>query len=135
MIVIAIIAILATAGMGFYRGYIKNVEIQSVSKAIGGDLRQMRAKSMIGEGGYKWAVRFVKDAGGDYYYTYSTNGSNSTTTATTTLSLGIAFTDPPSGYKDVIFSKIAGTTTATTIVILSEGSYATNTVSAMGAIY
>ncbi|KKT36207.1 MAG: Pilin assembly protein [Parcubacteria group bacterium GW2011_GWA1_44_13] len=136
LIVIAIMAILAAVGAGFYRGFAKNVELQSSSKMIASDLRQMRAKSMAGESGYKWGVRFVKDAGGDYYITFSTDGTNSTTTATTTLSSGVTFSDPVSGYKEVIFNKITGTiSTATTTSVTLEGTTATTTISTIGTIY
>lgn len=136
LIVIAIMAVLAAAGAGFYRGAVKNMELQTASKMIASDLRQMRAKSMIGEGGYKWGARFVKDTGGDYYLLFSTDGINSTTTATTTLSLGITFSDPASGYKEIIFNKISGSIpAATTTSITQEGATATTTVSSIGTIY
>ena len=136
LIVIAIMAVLAVTGSGFYRGVVKNMEIQSASKMIVSDLQQMRAKSMIGESGYKWGVRFVKNTSGDYYITFSTDGTNSTTTATTTLSSGIRFSDPASGYKDVIFNKISGTIpAATTTSITQEGATATTTISRIGPIY
>jgi hypothetical protein len=80
-------------------------------------------------------VHFVKDAGGDYYTLFSTDGINSTTTATTTLSSGITFADPAVGYKDIIFNKITGNTTATTTSIALEGVVATTTVSSIGTVY
>lgn len=139
LIVIAIIAILGTVGSGYYRGFIKNVEIQSVSKTLAGDLRQVRSKSMIGEDGVKWGAHFVNVNGGDQYYelfSTPTNYAGGTVTATTTLSKGLIFSDPSAdSSKDIIFTKISGTTTASTIVIVSEGSYATTTVSSIGSIY
>src|SRR3990172_3162925 len=94
LIVIAIMAVLAVTGSGFYRGVVKNMEIQSASKMIVSDLQQMRAKSMIGESGYKWGVRFVKNTSGDYYITFSTDGTNSTTTAPPPL-----FSSPPTFFS------------------------------------
>lgn len=137
LIVISIMVVLLAAGSGFYRGFGKNVELSSTSQNIAADLRQMQSKAMIGDSGYKWGVRFVKNAsGGDYYLLFSTDGTNSTTTATTTLSSGITFSDPASGFKDVVFGKITGTTTAaTTTSIILEGIVATTTISALGAIY
>lgn len=136
LIVIAIISLLASAGMGFYRGYMKEVELKSASKMIESDLRAMRSKSMIGESGYKWGVRFVKNTAGDYYITFSTDGTNSTTTATTTLSAGVVFSDPATGFKEVIFNKITGTiATATTTSITTENRTATTTISVIGTIY
>lgn len=139
LIVIAIIAILGTVGSGYYRGFIKNVEIQSVSKTLAGDLRHMRSKAMIGEDGVKWGVHIVNVSGGDQYYelfSTPTNYAGGTVTATTTLSKGLSFSDPSAGAsKDIIFTKISGTTTPATVVIVSEGSYSTTTVSSIGAVY
>lgn len=137
LIVIALMSVLLAAGSGFYRNFGRNVELSSTSQNIAADLRQMQAKSMAGESGYKWGVRFVKNASGsDYYLSFSTDGTNSTTTATTTLSSGIRFVDPASGYKDIIFNKILGTiNTATTTSITLEGAVATTTVATTGAVY
>lgn len=137
LIVMSIMVVLLAAGSGFYRGFGKNVELSSASQNIAADLRQMQSKAMIGDSGYKWGARFVKNASGsDYYLLFSTDGTNSTTTATTTLSSGITFLDPASGSKDIIFSKITGTTTAaTTTSITLEGMVATTTISALGTIY
>ncbi len=135
LIVIGIMAVLLVAGGGMYRNFGKSVELSATSQTIAADLRQMQSKAMVGEGGYKWGVHFVKDAGGDYYTLFSTDGTNSTTTATTTLSSGITFADPASGYKDIIFNKITGNTTATTTSIVLEGVVATTTVSSIGTVY
>lgn len=137
LMVVAIMAVLMVGGVGFYRGFGRNVELSSTSQAIAADLRQMQAKAMVGESGYRWGVRFIKNASGnDYYLLFSTDGTNSTTTATTTLSSGIIFVDPTSGYKDVIFNKISGTiSAATTTSIRLESTTATTTISTTGAIY
>ncbi len=139
LIVIAIIAVLGTVGAGFYRGFVKSVEIQSISKTIAGDLRLVRSKSMIGEGGVKWGAHFVNVSGGSQYYelfSTPTNYAGGTVTSTTTLSSGVTFSDPSSGAsKDVIFTKISGTTTPSTVVLLSESTYATTTISSIGTVY
>ena len=139
LIVIAIIAVLGTVGSGYYREFIKNVEIQSVSKTLASDLRHARSKAMIGEDGFKWGAHIVNVNGGDQYYelfSTPTNYAGGTVTATTTLSRGLIFSDPSaSSSKDIIFTKISGTTTASTVVIVSEGNYATTTVSSIGAVY
>lgn len=137
LIVVAIMSILLVGGNGFYRGFSKSVELTSTSQMISADLRRMQSKAMVGDSGYKWGVRFVKNASGsDYYLLFSTDGTNSTTTATTTLSSGISFSDPASGYKDVIFNKISGTlAAATTTSVTLEGIVSTTTISALGTIY
>lgn len=141
IIVIAIIALLGSIGSGYYRGFIKNVELQSVSKTLAGDLKHMRSKSMIGEDGVKWGAHIVNTSGGSQYYELFSTPTNYTDGAkdvisTTTLSTGLTFYDPGVGAsKDIIFTKISGTTTPATIVVVSEGAYATTTISSIGSIY
>lgn len=141
LIVIAIITLLGAVGSGYYRGFIKNVEIQSVSKTLEGDLKHMRSKSMIGEGGVMWGAHIVNTSEGDQYYELFSTPTNYADIAkdvisTTTLSVGLSFSDPGAGAsKDIIFTKISGTTTATTVVVVSEGTYATTTVSSIGGVY
>lgn len=138
LIVIAIIALLAGAGAGFYRNIVKNIEIQSVAKVLAGDLRHMRSKSMIGENGLKWGAHIVNVNGDSHYYVLfstATNYAGGTALATTTLSSGVAFSDPSAGTsKDIIFTKITGTTTPATIVLTSEGSTQTINVTSIGTI-
>lgn len=141
LIVVAIVASLAAAGTGFYRGIVKNMEIQSVSKVLAEDLRLMRSKSMIGEGSSKWGAHIVNVSGGSQYYELFSTPTTYADIAkavmsTTTLSVGVTFSDPSAGTsKDIIFSKVAGATTATTIVLLSEGLTQTLAISSIGTIY
>lgn len=142
LIVIAIIAALAAAGTGYYRGFVKNVEIQSTAKTLAGDMRQMQSKAMSGEGGFKWGAHIVNTSvgGSQYYLLFSTPTTyadvSKSVTSTTTLSTGIAFSDPSAGTsKDIIFNKISGTTTAATVILVSESNTQTINVSSVGAIY
>lgn len=143
LMVVAIIALLAGVGSTFYRGFVKSVELQSISKTMAEDFRYARSKAMIGEGGYKWGAHVVNTASGgsQYYLLFSTptNYADASTTvmSTTTLSTGLTFSDPASGaYKDIIFSKISGNPAAsTTVVIVSEGKYSTTTISSIGTVY
>lgn len=136
LIVIAIIAILGVAGFETYRSFSKNVELRSASRSIAADLRYVQSKSMTGEGGRRWGAHFVSGdiTYGDHYTLFSTTGSATTTIATTTLSKGVTFSDPSSGTKDVIFSKISGTTTVSAVSIVSEGMTQTINVTAIGTI-
>ncbi len=140
LIIVAIISVIAAAGAGSYRNFGKAVELSSTAQVISAELRQMQAKAMIGAGGVKWGVRFVNGTPNDYYELFSTPttyaDANKDVTATTTLAKGTSFSDPAEGAtKDIIFSKISGTTTASTVVITSEGSFSTTTISAIGTIY
>lgn len=140
LIVIAIIALLGGVGSTYYRGFVKSIELQSISKTLGEDLRYARSKAMIGEGGVKWGVHVVNVSGGSQYYelfSTPTNYAGGTVISTTTLSTGLTFSDPSSGTnKDIIFSKISGNPVAsTTVVIESEGKYSTTTISSIGTVY
>lgn len=101
LIVTAILALLGAAGSGFYRGFVKNVEIQSTSKVLEGDLRTMRSKSMIGEGGFKWGIHFVNGTPDDYYELFSTPTNyadvSKVVTGTTFLPRSIEFSTPSGG--------------------------------------
>lgn len=135
----AIIVTLGVAGVETYRNFSKGVELSSVGQTIAADLRHMQSKAMIGEGGYKWGVHIVNGTD-DYYELFSTpmdySSASKDVIATTTLARGIAFSDPAEGNaKDIIFNKISGTTTATTIGLVSEGQTQTITVSSIGTIY
>lgn len=142
LMVIAILALLAGVGSTFYRGFVKSVELQSISKTMAEDFRYARSRAMIGEGGYKYGAHVVNTSGGSQYYLLFSTPSNyadasTTIMSTTTLSTGLTFSDPVSGSsKDIIFSKISGNPTAsTTVVIVSEGKYSTTTISSIGTVY
>ena len=138
LIVIAIISILAVAGAGSYRGFGKSVQLTSATQTIAADLRQTQAKSMVGESGLFWGVHFVSGTN-NYYQIFSTptNYANASTSivSTTTLPLSITFSDPTGGAtRDIIFSKISGLTTATSVSVVSEGVTKTITITSIGTI-
>ena len=137
ILVIGIITILSVAGVGSYRGFGKSSQIKSSAQIITEDLKYAQSKAMIGSGGYKWGIHFVNSGTQNYYETFSTQTTyaNGTTTATTTLSDKIIFSDPSGASKDIIFSKISGNTTATSVSITSEGLTKTINVSAIGTVY
>lgn len=138
LIVIAILGILSVAGAESYRSFGKNIQINSITRTMSADLRQAQAKAMVGESGLKWGVHLV-NSNDDYYEIFSTSdtyaNASSTGRATTTLPKNISFSDPSSGNtKDIIFSKISGTTTATSTSIISENITKTINISAIGTI-
>jgi prepilin-type N-terminal cleavage/methylation domain-containing protein len=141
LIVMAIIVTMATVGSGMYRNFGKSVELSSTAQVISADMRQMQAKAMAGEGGFKWGAHFVNTTPDDYYVLFSTSGTtyadaSTVSTATTTLAKTITFSDPAdSTSKDIIFNKISGTTTAATVSVVSEGLTQTVNVSSVGTIY
>ena len=138
ILVVATMTILTVGGVGSYRNFGKNKQLTSTAEIISADIRYAQSKAMIGDGGYKWGVHFVSTTTKSYYETFSTltNYASGTTTATTTLSDKIIFSDPTMGNsKDILFSKISGNTTATSVSITSEGLIKTINVSAIGTVY
>lgn len=138
LIVVAIMSLLAAAGSGFYNGMVKNIQVESTAKILAADLRQMRSKSMIGDGNANWGAHVVNVNGGNQYYelfSTPTNYAGGTIIGTTTLSKGIVFSDPSIGTsKDIIFSKISGTTTPTTVTFSRENSSQIISISGIGTI-
>lgn len=144
LLVVALLGILGTIGVGNYRNYVKNVEVTNVGKVMITDLQSMRAKSMAGEDGLKWGVRFVNttDVSGnpDYYELFSTPTTYADAglliKQTTYLPGTVAFSAPSSGVNtDVIFNKITGSTSDATMTIGSESLSKTITVNTLGNVY
>lgn len=138
LIVFAILGVIAGIGSSFYINYNKNVEINSTAQNINFNLKQAQSKSMIGEGSFKWGIHFVNGAT-DYYEIFSTptDYSNVLKVIAFTFYLpnNIIFTDPAtSSSKDIIFNKISGSTTASSVTISSGSTNKTVSVSIIGGI-
>jgi prepilin-type N-terminal cleavage/methylation domain-containing protein len=139
LITMSIVAVLAVFSVGYYRNYVRNVEFEATKNGIMTDLRDARAKAMAGTNDKAWGVRFWNSTR-DFYEEsagaiYAATGGLSTTT-TVYLPPGITFVWPTEGnYQDIIFSKIAGTTTAATTTITFEGLTKTVNISTNGTIY
>lgn len=139
VIVVALVAVLAAAGAGAYRNMGKGVEIQTVADVLRGDLRHMQSKAMIGEDSMKWGVHVVNGTT-DYYELFSTPTNYASGSmvvfATTTLPGGISWSDPGEGSsQDIIFNKVSGGTTASSVVLVGDTGSATVSVSDIGTIY
>lgn len=136
LIVVAIVALLMAAGSGVYRNFGKNVELGSTSQGMAADIRQMQSRAMIGEGGLRYGVSIVNSTDDRYELFSLTDAGVYATTTTVYLPKSITFSDPIEGAtKNIIFSKISGSTAATTTTITSEGTSATTTVSSIGTVY
>lgn len=138
LLVISILAILAVAGAGSYHSYGKNVQIVSIARSISADLKQAQSKAMVGEGGFKWGIHFVNNID-NYYEIFSTPdiymNASTTVIAKTALPTSIPFFDPSAGMsKDIIFNKISGITTATSVSLISGGIIKTINIYSLGTI-
>lgn len=139
LIVIAILAVLSSIGIGEYRNYVKNVELEEAGKILSYDLVAARTKAAAGEDQRKWGIRLVNSSS-QYYLLFSTptdfSDAQKTVKATTTLTGNIVFSTPSSGNSlDIIFSKIQATTTTTSASLTVEGKTKTITINSNGSIY
>lgn len=138
IIVVAVLAVIGVIGSGFYVNYGKNISTKSVSQNIVFDLKSAQSKSMIGEGDFKWGIHFVNGVK-DYYEIFSTptdySSGSKVVILTKYLSDSVSYSDAniPST-KDVIFNKISGGTTASTIVVVSSSVTKTIDISSIGNI-
>ena len=141
LLVIGVLAILAVTGSSIYRNYSKNVELEANASAIISDLKSVQSKSMNGEEGLKWGIRFVNPAAGasDYYEIFSTatDYSGALVKRKAYLTDRITFSTPAEDNSyDIIFDKIRGTVDAQKQVVLTfEGTNKTITVTTLGTIY
>jgi len=140
LVVVAVIAIISAAGVATYQSFFTSVDIQGTSKAIVSNLNLMEARAMAGQGGFNWGAHFVNGSPDDYYELFSTPttyaDAGTVIVQKDYIPLGMAFSDPASETtKDVIFNKITGTTTATTISVTTQGLVQTITVTSIGTVY
>ena len=139
LIVVAIIGTLGAAGVAYYRNYAQNVEVSTASSLVASALKNARSRAMTGQDERKWGVRFVNGTQ-DYYELFSTptTYADAATLVESTeyLLAGVTLTDPTdSTTKDIIFSRIAGTTTAFSVSMTAQTGSATVSVSAVGTVY
>lgn len=140
LIVVAILAFLAKSGVNFYRNAVRSMSLDAFTGQLSIDLKRARSRAMSGEGGVKWGVHAVNGAR-DYYEIFSTPttyvAAGASATTTVYLPQGIDFTDPSSGSnKDIIFTGISGTTTASTLTVTNnEGRTKTLTIGTQGTVY
>lgn len=138
MIVLSIVIIISSIGAGFYMNYGKSVEISSATNTLVFNLKQAQSKAMIGEGGFKWGMHFVNTTA-DYYEIFSTptDYSDGAKAIISTIYLGSSaeFSDPASSSsKDIIFNKISGSTSASSVAIFHGDITKTVSVSGIGSI-
>lgn len=137
IITISILAILSITGVSSYRSYTKNVEVTSTVQSIVTHLRQAQAKAMANDSGYKWGVMFVNNPTEDHYTIYSTLGvfGGAVDTETFYLPKNVSFSSPANNQStDVLFTRISGTTTATSVTLFSENITKTISITSAGIV-
>jgi prepilin-type N-terminal cleavage/methylation domain-containing protein len=121
LLVIAVLAIIATISRDFFGSFVSGSQIGASANTITYDLRAARDKAMNGQDDQLWGIHFV-NGGSDYYQMFSTpsdySSPSKTISVTSYLPSGISFSSPAEGQNiDIIFNKISGTTTPMNIII------------------
>jgi len=130
IISLAIIALLGTVAGLTLVNYQRSMVADTTAREITGQLRLAQRKAISGEDGDlngqgdSWGIRFSNSSDDTYQVFYGTVYNSASTTATVYLPSSAKFTDPTEGNtKDIIFTKLTGTTTPETISIaLPDGS-------------
>ncbi len=139
LLVVAILALIGSVSVEYYRSTAVYIQTKSFANGLISDMQYARSRSLNGENTLKWGVHVVNSTN-DYYEVFSTPTDYLDATkivySTTTAPGGVTFSDPTSGAtRDIIFSRIAGTTTATSVSVLGDGNTIVDTITALGVIY
>ncbi|MEK7123741.1 MAG: prepilin-type N-terminal cleavage/methylation domain-containing protein [Patescibacteria group bacterium] len=143
ILVIAMLAVVASMSTAVYFGYYQGVRLDETRQDISNNAVLTRSKAMQGEEGLKWGIRFnnVLNDASDKYEIFATASDYSAGTIKEILylSANVEFSDPANGAtKDVIFNKISGTAgSAAGVSIILSGTPDSRTINinAQGLVY
>jgi prepilin-type N-terminal cleavage/methylation domain-containing protein len=138
LLVISIVVVISSVGVGFYLNYSRSVELNSATATILSNIKQAQSKSIVGEGGFKWGVHFVNSTS-SYYEIFSSptdySDASKVVISKNYLPGSISFYDPViNTTKDIIFNKISGSTTASSISLFYGGNAKMISVTSLGTI-
>lgn len=125
LLVMAILAILASFGFGFYYNFQLDVKINEEADRIKYVLRQTQQNAISGEYNSKWGVRFVNATTSipdNRYYDvfYGNTYENGTSTDRYYLAQGVDFVSPASSSTlDVIFNKRNGNSASSSDIVIT----------------
>lgn len=139
VLVMGILAVITTVGFGYYRNFARSIELESTSTVLMSDLKTAQAKSMAGTDNRKWGIHTVNGAS-DYYEVFSTPTTYTDPVASVSetiyLPSGISFSSPGEGVtRDILFSKITGTTAPASLSLTFESTTRDITIKGVGVIY
>lgn len=136
LLVVSILAIVTTVGIGVYRNLAKRVEFEEAKAVFVSDMKYARAAAMSGESGLPWGIHVENSADDTYAMFSGSSYASGTVDSTTTLPMGVVWASPSEGTStDILFSRITGTTTAATVIMISGDTSQTVTITAVGHIY
>ena len=109
LIVIGIIAIMSSIGVGYYFGYYKQTMLRSQADKISSFLYLVQQKSIGQEGRTNWGIHFENPTSGTPYYASFQGTTYSTPVEKIYLDGSLTYEYPASGQSlDIVFSKITG---------------------------
>lgn len=123
LIVIAVLAILTAAGIGYFWSSIAEVSAGSTVKSFVADIEAAKGRAVVGDRGMSWGVRVIPLARTWEFYATSSRSyaADSFSSETRTLPFGVSWIDPVSVPRSVEFAPISGAATPA-VFILGYGS-------------
>jgi prepilin-type N-terminal cleavage/methylation domain-containing protein len=136
LLVVSILAIVTTVGIGVYRNLAKRVEFEDAKAVFISDMKHARAAAMSGESGLSWGIHVENGADDTYAIFSGLSYASGTIDSTMTLPVGVTWVSPSEGTStDIVFSRVTGTTTAATVTMASGDTLQTITITAVGHVY
>jgi prepilin-type N-terminal cleavage/methylation domain-containing protein len=119
LMVIALLAVLSAAGIGYFRSSVIEVAAGSTMKSFVSDIEAARGRAMVGDRGMTWGVRAIPTTKTWEFYATSTRDYAAETfvTETRALPFGVTWLDPSNTPKSVEFAPLSGSASTTTFVL------------------
>ncbi len=120
---VAIILILSTATVGYFRGQIVEVSLESTVKTFVSDLNLAKMRAMTGDRGMDWGIRVISgyDDKSGMWELFATSSVNLSVepfvNEVNVLSSGLSWADPITGTKEVVFKVLTGEVSAQQFIL------------------
>lgn len=141
ILVIGIFALITGVASVQLANFQRGTVLESASKDMVSALRLAHDKAMLGEDGNingqgdPWGIRFANSTADTYASFYGATYNVNNVKETTYLSPPLTFSTPAEGNNtDVIFTKLSGTTTASSITLTDGSQTKTITVDTSGRV-
>lgn len=121
LLVIAVILVLSATTIGYYRGKIIEVSLESTTKTFISNIKSAKQRAMVGDKGSDWGVRVVvqdvNNSGSFELYSLKPSLNTKEVVDKNNLSPGLSWVDPSSGEREIVFKAITGEASSTSFTL------------------
>jgi len=117
LITLGLIAILGTFTFISFSGYRQRQLLDETARAIVVALRDAQQRAINQQDGSDWGVHFENSVSGRDFYAVFKGSTYVSPVTISYLSPALEFLEPANGSKDVVFDKLSGVTSPTSITI------------------